>query len=145
MFKGRYFTNFIYTFLVVLFVYNSFGYLLLYFPIKTIVKHFVQESVQEKNIDRDELSVLVFNVNDLAQNKYAFIWIKPEKEFRFNGEMYDVEYKRVKGDSVYYTCYFDVEENFLEKIFALQNNDFKKDKTQSTANRVILLGLFSEE
>ena len=117
----------------------------MYFPIKTIIKHVVQESVQEKNIDRDELSVLAFNVNDLAQNKYALIWVKPEKEFRFNGEMYDVEYTEVNGDSIYFTCYFDVEENFLEKIFALQNNDYKKDKTQNSANRIILLGLFSEE
>lgn len=145
MSKRKYFPKFIYFFLVVLFVYNSFGYLFLYFPVKSIIKQMVQESIKEKKIDREELSVLVFGLSDLVENKYSFTWIKPDKEFRYNGKMYDVENKEVKGDSIYYSCYYDHKENILEEIFTLQFNDHKKDKTHSSLQRIVLMGLFSEE
>ena len=32
----------------------------------------------------------------LHQNKYDFTWIKPEKEFRYNGKMYDIEDEKLK-------------------------------------------------
>ncbi len=141
----KYFSKIIYLFLTALFIYNSFGYLLLFYPAKTIIKHIVQKSIKEKKIDPADLSVLAFNINDLNASKYDFIWVKPEKEFRFNGRMYDIEGKLVKDDTVYYNCYDDHRENLLEEIFVLHFNDQKKDKTQNPIQRILLCGLFSEE
>lgn len=145
MHHSKYFSKIIYLFLSVLFVYNSFGYLLLYFPARTIIKQIVQKSIKEKKIDPADLSVLAFNINDLKAKKYDFIWVKPDKEFRFNGKMYDIEAKEIKGDSIYYNCYYDHKENLIEEIFALQFKDHKKDKTQNSIQRIILFGLYSEE
>ena len=144
-FDSKKYSKFIYLLLTVLFVYNSFGYLLLYFPARTIIKHIVQKSINEKKINPEELSVLVFNITDLAEKKYDFVWKKPGKEFRFNGKMYDIEDKVVKDDTVYYNCYYDHKENILEEIFTLQFDNDKKDKSQNSKSRIILLGLFSEE
>ena len=87
----------------VLFLYNSLGYLFLYFPASHLIKHFVHKAIKEKKIKPEDLSILAFKLSDLKNNKYDFIWKKPGKEFRFNGKMYDIEDKVVSGDSVYYT------------------------------------------
>jgi hypothetical protein len=132
-------------FLVVLFVYNSFGYLLLYFPVQTIIKHVVQKSIHEKKIKPEDLSVLVFSIKGLDEKKYDFIWEKPGKEFRFNDKMYDIEDKVIIGDTIFYTVYYDHKENILEELFSIHQLDNKKDKTQNLAQKVLLVGFYYEE
>jgi len=129
----------------VLFVYNSLGYLFIYFPASHLIKHFVHKAIKEKKIKHEDLSILAFKLSDLKNNKYDFIWKKPGKEFRFNGKMYDIEHKVVSGDSVYYTVYYDHKENILEGLFSLQQTDNKKDKSQNTVQRVLLVGLYYEQ
>jgi hypothetical protein len=131
--------------ILVLFLYNSLGYLVLYFPSSLLIKHFVHKSIKEKKIKPEYLSVLAFSISDLENNKYDFIWKKPGREFRFNGKMYDIEDKTVSGDSIYYTVYYDHKENILEELFSLHQNDSKKDKSQNTVQRVILAGLYFEQ
>ena len=131
--------------ITVLFLYNSLGYLFLYFPASHLIKYFVDKAIKENNIKPEDLSILAFKISDLKNNKYDFIWKKPGKEFRFNGNMYDIEDKVVCGDSVYYTVYYDHKENILEELFSLQQTDNKKDKSQNTVQRVLLVGLFYEQ
>jgi len=135
----------IYKGLLVLFIYNSFGYLLLFFPVQNLIKYYVHRSIKEKKIDPADLSILTFNIKDLDNNKYDFIWKKPGKEFRFNGKMYDIEDKRLLNDTIYYTVYYDHKENILEEIFALHQEDNKKNKAQNTIQRILLTGLYFEE
>ncbi len=59
--------------------------------------------------------------------------------------MYDIEDKVIRDDTIYFTVYYDHKENILEELLSLHQQDYKKDKTQNSANRIILLGLFSEE
>jgi hypothetical protein len=138
-------TKFVALLITVLFLYNSLGYLFLYFPTSYFIKHFVHKAIKEKKIKPEDLSILVFNISDLKNNKYEFIWKKPDKEFRFNGKMYDIEDKVVNGDSVYYTVYYDHKENILEELFSIQQTDNKKDKSQSPVQRVLLVGLYYEQ
>jgi hypothetical protein len=131
--------------ILVLFLYNSFGYLFVYFPSSLLIKHFVHKSIKEKKINPEDLSILAFKISELKNNKYNFIWKKPGKEFRFNGKMYDIEDKTVSDDSIYYTVYYDHKENILEKLFSLYQKDGEKDKSQNTLQRVLLTGLFFEQ
>jgi len=131
--------------LTALFIYSSIGYLVLYFPARTVIKYFVQKSLQDNEIEKDRLCTLVFNINELKANKYDFIWEKPDKEFRFEGKMYDIENIEFKGDRIIYTCFYDHKENILEEFFALQFSDHKKDKTQNYFQRLVLAGIYSEE
>jgi hypothetical protein len=117
----------------------------MYFPASVLIKHFVQKSIKEKKLDAEDLSILSFKISDFENNKYDFIWKKPGKEFKFNGKMYDIEDKEVKGDSIYYTVYYDNKENILEEMFALYSNNTKKDNTQNPAQRVLLVGLYFEQ
>ena len=138
-------TKIVALFVSVLFLYNSLGYLFLYFPASHLIKHFVHKAIKEKKIKPEDLSILAFKLSDLKNNKYDFIWKKPGKEFRFNGKMYDIEDKVVSGDSVYYTVYYDHKENILEELFSLQQSDNKKDRSQSSVQRVLLVGLYYEQ
>jgi hypothetical protein len=131
--------------MLVLFLYNSFGYLFIYFPSSLIIKHFVHKSINEKKIDPKDLVVLSFSINDLYNNKYDFIWEKPGKEFRINGKMYDIEDKRVTKDSVHYQVYYDHKENILEELFSLQQKENKKDSTHNSINKVVFVGLYYEQ
>ena len=142
LFKKR--TKLIALLITVLFLYNSLGYLFLYFPASHLIKYFVDKAIKENNIKPEDLSILAFRLSDLKNNKYDFIWKKPGKEFRFNGKMYDIEDKVVCGDSVYYTVYYDHKENILEELFSLQQADNKKDKSPSSVQRVLLIGLYYE-
>jgi len=117
----------------------------MYFPTSILIKHFVTKSLYEKKINPEDLSVLAFNVYDLENNKYDLIWKKPGKEFKFNEKMYDIEGSELKGDSVYYTVYYDHKENILEEMFALHFKNSKKDNAQNPVQRILLLGMFSEE
>jgi hypothetical protein len=145
MIRFKKITNIVYALLSVLVIYNSFGYLLIYFPTSVLIKHFVQKSVKEKKINPEDLSVLAFNISDLENNKYNFIWKKPNKEFRFNGNMYDIEEKMISGDTIYYTVYYDHKENILEEMFALHFKNSKKENPQNSVQRILLVGMFSEE
>ena len=142
LFKKR--TKLIALLITVLFLYNSLGYLFLYFPASHLIKYFVDKAIKENNIKPEDLSILAFKLSDLKNNKYDFIWKKPGKEFRFNDNMYDIEDKVVCGDSVYYTVYYDHKENILEELFSLQQADNKKDKSPSSVQRVLLIGLYYE-
>jgi hypothetical protein len=138
-------TKFTALLILVLFLYNSLGYLFLYFPASLLIKHFVHKAITEKQINPEQLSILAFKISDLKNNRYDFVWKKPGKEFQFNGKMYDIEDKEVSNDTVYYTVYYDHKENILEELFSLQQMDSKKDKSQSPVQRVILIGLYCEK
>lgn len=143
MIRFKILTKYVYIFLAIVIIYNSFGYVMLYLPASSIIKAVVSKSIKDKKIKIEDLSVLVFKIVDLKNNKYDFIWVKPGKEFRFNGKMYDIEDKKETEDSVYYTCYYDHKENIIEEIFSSQVANHKNDRTNYT-QRVILVGLYSE-
>lgn len=145
MIRFKKITNILFALLTVIVIYNSFGYLLMYFPTSILIKHFVTKSLYEKKINPEDLSILAFSIYDLENNKYDLIWKKPGKEFKFNEKMYDIEGSELKGDSVYYTVYCDHKENVLEGMFVLHFNNTKKDNAQNPTQRILLVGIFSED
>lgn len=139
------FNKIVFAGLLLLFIYNSFGYLLLFFPVQNLIKYYVHKSIVEKKIDPKDLSILAFNLYDLQNNKYDFVWKKPGKEFRFNGKMYDIENKKLSSDTIYYTVYYDHKENILEEIFSIHQKDNQRNKSQNNTQRFILVGMYFEE
>jgi hypothetical protein len=130
--------------LIGLFLYSSFGFLLIYFPAKTIIRYTVSKAIKYKEIKKEDLSNLSFNLYDLSAGNYDFVWKKPGKEFQFEGKMYDIEAKRIDGDSIHYTVYYDHKESLLEELFVIHSRNQDNDKNKNVVQRVILLGLFIE-
>ena len=69
------------------------------------------------------VELLVFNKEDLLEQKIDFRWIH-SREFKYNGEMYDVVKKIEDDKQVFLYCINDEREKRLEKEFekVVQNN-----------------------
>ena len=62
-------------------------------------------------IDPEELVLLKFTKEE-TETKLRW---EHSKEFEFEGQMYDIVSKEVKGDSIFYRCWWDHEETKLNK------------------------------
>lgn len=74
----------------------------------------VRKDIKERiitGLDKDELVLLKFSTLS-AQRELKW---KDSKEFEYNHQMYDVVEKNIKGDSIFYWCWWDDEETKLEK------------------------------
>ena len=84
-------------------------------------------------MDEEELVLLKFTKEE-TQTKLRW---EHSKEFEYNGQMYDIVSKKVKGDSIFYRCWWDHEETKLNKsLKKLVANAFDHDeenrRTQQT-------------
>jgi len=145
VYKSKKYFNVLSLLLAVVFLYNSFGYLFFYFPASSLIKYVVSDLIKKNRISEEELIVVTFNLNDLRDMKYEFKWVKPGKEFLYNGKMYDVKSEVITGDKIYYTCFYDTNENILEKLFTDYLNNTKKDVNHNLTGGIFLFGLFCEE
>ncbi|MEO8230810.1 MAG: hypothetical protein ABI638_00895 [Ignavibacteriota bacterium] len=138
--RNKYFRNI--TFIMCLiFIYTTFGYLVIYKPIKELVKVSAKKSVTKDSIDSKEFNKFVFSLKDIENNLLDFRW-REDNEFELNGMMYDVKNKIVEGDSITLICRLDSEENVINLLFSmlLQNN--KKDASNNHINITFLFGLY---
>ncbi|MDN3724259.1 hypothetical protein QRD02_07680 [Aequorivita sp. SDUM287046] len=62
-------------------------------------------------LDKKELVVLKFTK---TETKTKLRW-EHSKEFEYDGQMYDIVSTEMKGDSIFYTCWWDHEETKLNK------------------------------
>ncbi|MFZ0453371.1 MAG: hypothetical protein WAM24_06425 [Ignavibacteriaceae bacterium] len=68
----------------------------------------------ESQLDKDSLEKFTFS---LKEKNEKVEWEEAEKEFRYNGEMYDVVKIEVKKDSITYFCLHDNDEEILLSNF----------------------------
>ena len=92
------------------------------------VLRFEREEIREKmeqkilkSINKTDLFCIVEN----AKNLPKIAWKRPEKEFSFEGNLYDVVYKENVLGTIYYYCLSDKDETKLEakidKLLETQN------------------------
>jgi len=78
-----------------------------------VQQQLVRSEVKQKlKLDVDEEELFTFIIpNNLQQAKLSgFIWVRPNKEFRYNGGMYDVIRKKQHAKTTEYTCISDTKE-----------------------------------
>ena len=92
----------------------------LFAPVATIYSYLqyeksaVRREIKGKmiaGIDLEELVLLKFT-KDEANTKLRW---EHSKEFEYNGQLYDVVSKEIKGDTIFYNCWWDYEETKLNK------------------------------
>ncbi|CAM3293554.1 hypothetical protein AEQU2_00479 [Aequorivita lipolytica] len=86
-------------------------------------------------MDREELVLLKFSKEE-TQTKLRW---EHSKEFEYDGQMYDVVSKEIKGDSIFYRCWWDHEETKLNKklqklVASAFDNDENKQRNQKQLN-----------
>lgn len=94
------------------------------------------ESYSEEEI----IELLIINKKDLAENKIDFKWIH-SREFRYNGEMYDVVKKEEDDKYFFFHCINDEKEKRLGEEFEKRVNDNSANSKhqQRTSNHFNIL------
>lgn len=91
-------------------------------------------------IDEEELVLLKFTTDEAATKLQ---W-EHSKEFEYKGQMYDVVSKKVKGDTIYFRCWWDHEETKLnKKLKKLATVAFDRNEEKQNTQRVFYNFLFS--
>ncbi|MGQ9799697.1 MAG: hypothetical protein ACUVRG_10510 [Ignavibacterium sp.] len=128
--------------IISLLLFNSSGYILLYLSSLHFVKKYVINALDNNEYDK-EIFLLTLSKKDIAKGKVSFKWIH-SREFRYNGNMYDIKKNISDEDSLRVYCYFDEKENLLEQLFhkfAKSESDKSKQK-QININLLSFIGLF---
>ena len=111
--------------LVGLFLFDLGGYYLWFSmsqkSIQKEIKHQIRAGLNEEDLT-------VFNLS--GQNEKLFLWIKPGKEFRYQGEMYDVVKTREEEQGIVYYCICDVKEKQLIAKYNFTHNPGKDTARQ---------------
>jgi hypothetical protein len=131
--------------LIILLLFNSGVNVLLYFSSTKIVKKTIHYLIENDELEK-ELMILSISKKDIEEKIVKFEWVE-EKEFRYNGMMYDVKKDLSDNDSLRFLCYLDEHENLLEKLFS-RFSDSNKDKTSSQPQKFVFapfLGLFYQK
>lgn len=80
-------------------------------------KHCVRREVKKRIIAQTDSSAYVRLCFHTKKDAHKLRW-EHAKEFEYQGEMYDIVYKTVRGDSIYYWCWWDRAETALNQQLA---------------------------
>jgi len=127
--------------LILLLLYNAFGFLFSYFHLKKTFKKEALEKI-DNFLSEEELITLGFSNMEL-NDKVFFVH---SREFIFNNEMYDIFETEERNDSIFYRCICDKNETFLEKSFSIYFNSESKPNAKhpyifNILRNIILTGL----
>ena len=110
----------------------------LFFSLLQYEKYVVKEEIKKAivaGIDKSELELLRFSKEETTKLEW-----EDSKEFEYMGEMYDVVETEIKGDSIYYLCWWDYEETKLNKQLdllvkqATSSNHRNRERTERLQN-----------
>lgn len=125
-------------------IFNSCGYILLYFTSSQYVKYLVSEKLSKNELD-SELIFISISKADLAKNKISFEWIH-SREFRYNGKMYDIKKNLSDKDSLRFLCYYDEKENLIVELFNIfSKSERENNKLRNSLNLFSFLIVFFED
>jgi hypothetical protein len=73
----------------------------------------MRENIEQKiikNLKKTDLNIFIANEENLAK----IAWERKGKEFKFEGELYDIVFTEIKSGIPYYYCFKDKDETVLE-------------------------------
>jgi hypothetical protein len=114
------------------FIYNTFGFLVVH-PFLSIYYKSLGLNKAEFPSEKELIERLVFNKEDISSRKINFIWIH-SREFKYNGDMYDIVKKEESDEHFILYCINDTKEKKLEEEFEKNlHKSSKEDKNRSSA------------
>ena len=108
-----------------------------FYAILAIEREEIREKIEQKiikSLKKSDLICIVANDENLPK----IIWERPEKEFHFEGSLYDVAYVETVLGVDYYYCLSDKDETILEaKIDKLLENQTDKFPLRNQSKRML--------
>jgi hypothetical protein len=85
--------------------------------------------------EEEMIELLVFNKEDIEKGRIDFRWIH-SREFKYNGDMYDIVEKKETDEQLIVTCINDTKEKKLEEEFEkrVHRNSTEEKQRPSTNN-----------
>ncbi|QQS35359.1 MAG: hypothetical protein IPM56_14060 [Ignavibacteriales bacterium] len=114
-------------------LYNTGGYIVVYQQLIADTKQENHLAISEKKV-KEKIILLSFRITDIENKTIDFIW-KHSKEFKFNGDMYDIVERIDTKDSVHFYCFLDKKENKLNAAFNDQYENDLEEKKRKTSGR----------
>jgi hypothetical protein len=109
-----------------LFIYNTLGFLAIH-PILSMYYKYLGTERADKPSKEEMIELLIFNKEDIQKEKIDFRWIH-SREFKYNGDMYDVVKTEEADGQLIVHCINDTKEKKLEK-------DFEREVEKNTSNK----------
>ena len=108
-----------------------------YYAILSIEREEIREKIEQKiikSLKKSDLICIVANDENLPK----IIWERPEKEFHYEGSLYDVAYVETISGINYYYCLSDQDETILEaKIDKLLENQTDKSPPGNQSKLIV--------
>lgn len=120
-----------------IFLFIIGGNYLLFCWQKHVVQHEIKERI-ENGLKDEDLTLVIVPLQNLSSIK----WIKPEKEFVKNGEMFDVIKKKYIDNKVYFYCINDKKE---AKLISGYNKNGLKNLTVRLLRRFLGLNFYKQD
>lgn len=79
------------------------------------------------------IELIIFNKEDIQKGKIDFKWIH-SREFKYNGDMYDIVKKEETDGQIIVHCINDTKEKKLEKDFEREIENNTSNKQQKSEN-----------
>ena len=89
----------------------------------------------EKPSEEEMIEMLIFNKEEILEGKIAFRWIH-SREFKYNGDMYDIVKKEENEKQLIVYCINDTKEKKLEEEFEkrVHKNSSEDKQRPATSN-----------
>lgn len=107
--------KFLAIFLILSFVLNAGGYVLIYAGIQHSLKNYASKKINS-GMFASEYTIITFSTEEMKTGVHGLILLN-EKEFLYKGKMYDIVNAVQKNDSVYFYCLQDKDEDKLNLTF----------------------------
>jgi hypothetical protein len=106
-----------------IFLFNIGGYYLCYRLMQFGIREGIEQQIKN-GLKTEELSLVVTSIN----NESGISWIEKNKEFSYQGEMYDIVKTKIQGQSRYYYCINDHKEKQLIANYLKTHNSRKESE-----------------
>ncbi|MFI5236598.1 MAG: hypothetical protein ACHQLA_01515 [Ignavibacteriales bacterium] len=120
--------------ILTVFIYNTIGFLVVQPFLSNYYKSLGMQQA-DKNDEEELIELLVFQKEDILNQKINFIWIH-SREFKYNGDMYDIVKKVENEFELILYCINDTKEKKLEEEFEkrVHQNSSENKQKPSTNN-----------
>jgi hypothetical protein len=113
-----------------------------YTAILLVEKEEIREQIEQKLLKNFKKSDLIC-ILESPENKAKIVWKRQKKEFRFEGNFYDIAFVESKAGINYYYCIGDGQETNLEQKLS-QSVDIQTDNVPIHQHSTLILRLFLE-
>jgi hypothetical protein len=122
------------------FIYNTIGFLAIQPLLLTYYKHLGRQRADRPSKE-EMIERLIFSKEDILEGKIDFRWID-SREFKYNGDMYDIVKKDENDKQLIVYCINDTKEKKLEEEFEKRvHKNSSEDKHHPTTNNYNFVSL----